>query len=86
MAVISAVGIGMRDMHRPGLWFTVHTDDSSAALQTLSWPEAGELIKNNNVTNVSDLHGRACFVDISSPGIIRFVRLAKITGFKKGRE
>ena len=80
MAVMKGVDIGLRDTACPVLWFTVYLSDNVGALQVLSWRDAGEVIKDADVRSVSDLEGRACYVEAGggwgSP--VKFLRVAKI--------
>jgi hypothetical protein len=80
MAVMKGVDIGLRDTAYPVLWFTVYLNDSLCALQVLSWHDAGKLIEDSDVHSVSDLEGRACYVETGSGcgGAVKFLRAAKI--------
>ncbi len=65
LAVISEVGIGMRDNNFPCLWFTVHLSESEAALKVFPWEEAGEIIEDYGVRDAHDLDGKACWVEVA---------------------
>ena len=78
LAIIREVGYGMRDCSRPVLHFTVYTDECSAALQVFSQPRADEIITEAGASDVRNLEGRACWVDTSDRGLIKFVKVAKI--------
>ncbi len=78
LAIMKNVGIGMRDTNYPCLWFDACIDESGRALQILSWKEAQKVITEAAIYDVKSLEGKACIVDISSPGLILFVRVAKI--------
>ena len=78
LAIMKNVGIGMRDTNNPCLWFDACIDESGRALQVLSWKEAQQVIKESDVYDVKNLEGKACIVDISTPNMILFVRVAKI--------
>ena len=79
MAIISEVGIGLRDVGRPVLWFTVHLDESSAALQVKGWEETAEIIKDHGVYDVKNLNGKACWVE-EDQRIIRYLGACRIGG------
>jgi hypothetical protein len=78
MGIIRDPGYGMRDFpsRKPGLWFTVYTDDSSASLQCFFGEEADRIFAEGGVHDVKDLNGRACYVR-QDGGYVRFIRLAK---------
>ena len=78
LAIMKNVGIGMRDTNNPCLWFDACIDESGRALQVLSWGTALHVIKESGVYDVKNLEGKACIVDISTPNMILFVRVAKI--------
>ena len=62
LAIISEVGFGMRDLSEPVLWWTVHTDESWAALHVFPVAQAVEIIKAYGVRDVKDLDGRPVWV------------------------
>lgn len=55
------------------LRFTVYVSESRAALQSLSWDEAGRLIEAYGVEDVARLDGKHCWVDTSNPGLMSWV-------------
>lgn len=73
MAIIQGVGVGLRDVGKPVLWWTVNTGDSGCALQVFNWEEAGEIIKAYGVREVHGLDGKPCWVEIAN-GCITFKR------------
>jgi hypothetical protein len=77
LAIMKQVGIGMRDMHEPGLWFTAYTDEHSASLQVLSWGDAKILIEDTGVYDVKSLEGRPCWVE-EQAGFVRYVGAWKL--------
>lgn len=79
MGIISEVGIGLRDVGRPVLWFTVYVTESSAALQVKSWETAAEIISDFGVYEVHELNGKACWVSVTS-NIIKYEGACKIGG------
>ena len=62
LAIISNVGIGLRDVGRPVLWFDVMDTETSAALQVLEWDDAAEIIKDYKLYEVHSLNGKPCWV------------------------
>lgn len=77
MAIIRDPGYGMRDFaNGPGLWFTVHLSDHSAALQCFHGEAAERIFIKGQIYNVADLHNRACYVRCDGT-LVEFVRLAK---------
>ena len=80
LAIMKEVDIGMRDVNRPVLWFTVRMNDCLAALIVLSWEEAGKLLEDAGVYSVKNLEGQACYVDAGEGwgDTVRFLRVAKI--------
>ncbi|KKK93368.1 hypothetical protein LCGC14_2693600, partial [marine sediment metagenome] len=60
MAIINEVGIGIRDVGRPVLWFTTNLVDKTAALNVFSWEKAGEIIKAYGLYEVHSLNGKPC--------------------------
>jgi len=72
LAIMKNVGIGMRDMHRPGLWFTAYTSENSASLQILDWKKAGKLIQETGIYDVKKFEGQPCWVEIEG-GIVRYI-------------
>lgn len=78
MGIIRDPGYGMRDFHgKPGLWFTVHTDDSSASLQCFFGEQADAILKSGDIYDIPKLNGRACYMRREG-GLMRFLRLANI--------
>ena len=71
--IIRNVGIGRRDTNRAVLWFDVYISEASASLQLIPWDDAHDLLAR--VYDVKSLNGYPCWMDVSTPGIARFVRL-----------
>lgn len=77
LAIIKDVGIGMRDVGRPVLWWTVYVGDNAGALHVFDWEEANAIITAYGVENVQDLNGKPCWVEVDS-NKITFKRACKI--------
>lgn len=71
--IIRNVGIGRRDTSRAVLWFDVHVSEGTAALQIIPWDDAHDIVAR--VYDIRSLEGYPCWVDVSDPSLIRFVRL-----------
>jgi hypothetical protein len=71
MAIITEVGIGIRDMATPVLWFTTSLMDGGAALNVFSWQEAAEIIKAYSLYEVHSLNGKPCRVEVGE-GTMRY--------------
>ncbi|KKL83726.1 hypothetical protein LCGC14_1971850 [marine sediment metagenome] len=71
MAIINEVGVGIRDVGRPVLWFTVHLMDEGAALNVFSWEEAREIIEAYGLYEVHSLNGKPCRVE-TGDGMIKY--------------
>lgn len=72
MAIIQGVGVGLRDVGAPVLWWTVNTGDSGAALNVFDWEVAGEIIKAYGVREVHGLNGKPCWVEVGD-GLMKYV-------------
>jgi hypothetical protein len=71
--IIRNVGIGRRDTNLPCLWFDVYISEGTASLQVIPWADAHDIV--GRVYDVRELNGFPCWMDVSTPGIARFVRL-----------
>ncbi|KKL25949.1 hypothetical protein LCGC14_2400170 [marine sediment metagenome] len=71
MAIINEVGIGIRDVGKPVLWFTTTLVDKTAALNVFSWEKAGEIIKAYGLYEVHSLNGKPCEVEVGD-GMMRY--------------
>jgi hypothetical protein len=71
MAIISEVGIGLRDVGRPVLWFTTTIMGGGAALNVFSWEQAAEIIRAYDLEEVHSLKGKPCKVDVGD-GMMRY--------------
>jgi hypothetical protein len=79
IGIIRHVRYGMTDRGgRPALQFSVYTDEGYAADHALFGAEAEQVFIDADVTDVARLDGHACWVDTSTHGIMRFVRIAKL--------
>ncbi len=72
MAIITEVGVGIRDVGRPVLWFTVTLMDGGGALQVFSWEQAAEIIKAYSLYEVRSLNGKPCRVKVGG-GMITYI-------------
>ncbi len=64
MAIISEVGVGLRDVGTPVLWFTVRIIGGGAALNVFTWEEAAEIIEAYSLDEVHSLNGKPCRVEV----------------------
>lgn len=71
--IIRNVGIGKRDQNLPVLWFDVYISESTATTVVLSWDDAHDIV--GRFTDIRSMSNYPCWCDVSTPGIIRFVRL-----------
>jgi hypothetical protein len=67
-------GIREADLAIPGIWFYVHYDDGLAALIMFITHEADQFLAENSITDIQDLNGRQCIIEVRS-GIVSFVAL-----------
>ncbi len=77
LAIMTAPKFGMRDMSRPGFWFTVSFGEelSSGALIILPTDEMSEIIKDHTgVYDMSKLDGAPCQIDVTD-NIVTFVKV-----------
>lgn len=74
LAIIKRPRYGVTDRGTVALSLETYVTESSAAGQHFSATEAAEILKAYGVSDVADLAGRPCWVDTSSPGLIRWVR------------
>ena len=72
MAIINEVGIGIRDVGRPVLWFTINLMDGGAALQVFNWEQAAKIIGAYGVYEVHSLEGKPCRVE-AGDGMIKYI-------------
>jgi hypothetical protein len=77
LAIVRDPGYGMRDAHRPVLWFDVRFGEASGALQIFSQPEADKIIEDFGVRDVADLDGRPCFIEFDGM-TVKFIKAAKL--------
>ena len=77
MAIINEVGIGIRDVGRPVLWFTVNLMDGGGALQVFNWEQAAEIIKAYGLYEVRSLNGKPCRVEVGD-GMIKYISPALV--------
>lgn len=73
LAVIKNVGIGIRDMDDPVLWFDTYTSECINALQVLDWERAKEVMRHVNRSH-KELENRACWVETDGT-VMRFMKL-----------
>lgn len=78
LGIIRDPHFGVGDRGTVALWFTVYVSESGAALQVFGVEDAVAIIAAYGVRDVSDLDGKSCWVDTSSPGMIRWVKAAKL--------
>lgn len=79
LAIIKQVKFGVGDYGKTALWFSVYITDSTAALQVFhEWENISKIVEDSGVDDINKLNGKACWVDTSTHGIIRFLRMAKI--------
>ncbi len=72
MAIITEVGVGIRDVGRPVLWFTATLMDGGGALQVFGWEQAAEIIKAYSLYEIRSLNGKPCRVE-AGDGMIRYI-------------
>ena len=77
LAIMKDVGIGVRDVGRPVMFFSTYISESVAALQILSLEQAYALLNQAQVYDVKDLEGKPCWVEEGN-GMIKFLEYAKI--------
>ena len=70
MAIIQGVGVGLRDVNNPVLWWTVHTSEGSAALHVFDWDTAYKIIKDYDVREVHELNGKPCWVEVDAGNML----------------
>ncbi len=73
MAIIKDVRCGVGDRGRAWLQFSTYCSEASAALQIIEWEDAKDVIEAYGVSDVSQLEGKPCWVDISAPGLITWI-------------
>ena len=74
LGVIYEPHFGVGDRGTVNLWFSVYVTESSAALQVFDVDEGAEILKAYGVRDAADLAGRPCWVDMSKPGLITWVK------------
>ena len=77
MAIITGVGIGMRDCNRPVLWFETNSGNKGASLQVFDWEKAKEIIRDYWVKDAHDLNGKPCWVEIDG-AFMKYTKPCKI--------
>jgi hypothetical protein len=77
LAIIRDVRCGVDD-HGACLRFTTCISESSRALQVLPWDRAKTVIEAYGVSDVGQLNGKACWIDVSKPGLAVFAGPAKL--------
>lgn len=79
LAVINEVGYGMRDfIDGPGLFFTVHLNESKAALLCFFGSAADTIIKDYGVWSIEHLNNKPCIIEVDNNNI-NFVRAVHFT-------
>jgi hypothetical protein len=76
LAVIRDARLGCGDRGIPWLQFHTYISEGSGAMQIVFWEQAFDIMKK--VHRDTDLNGKTCWVDISRPGLITFLRMADI--------
>lgn len=64
IGIIADASYGLRDYSKPGLWFTVNIPEGYSAGQVLFGEDADKFISDAQVSDVKNLNGRACWVNI----------------------
>ena len=77
LAVIKNVRCGVGDRGRAWLSFNTYITECSAAGQFVEWADAKKVLEDAYVEDVSQLNGKACWVEVSN-GFIKFLEIAKI--------
>lgn len=77
LAIMKEIGIGIRDVGRPVMFFSTYISECTAALQILSWDEAFKLLDQSQAWDVKQLEGKSCWVEVDN-GMIKFLEYAKI--------
>ncbi len=72
MAIINEVGIGIRDVGEPVLWFSVNLLGGRGALQVFDWRQAAEIIKAYSLYEVHSLSGKPCRVEVGD-GMMKYI-------------
>ncbi len=78
LGIIRDPHFGVGDRGTVALWFTVYVGEASAALQVFGVEDAVAIIAAYGVGDVADLNGKPCWLDTSTPGMIRWVKAAKL--------
>ena len=70
LAVIKEVGLGLRDVGHPVLWWTAYIDEAAAALHVFGWKETEEILIAYGVYNFpTGLEGKVCWVEVGDQKI-----------------
>lgn len=77
LAIIKNVRCGVGDRGSAQLQFDAYTSASTAALQVIDWDEAKTVIEAYDVSDVSKLEGKPCYVN-KGDGTSTFARPALI--------
>lgn len=76
-AIVRNPRFGVGDRGSVVLSFSTYTSEASAADHHLSVEDAEKVLLDAGVGDVAALAGKPCWVDLGTPGIIRFVRMWK---------
>lgn len=77
MGIIKNPGYGMRDFHKPGLWFDVYTSESSGSLQCFWGEDAERIIRDSKAYDVKSLSGKPCLVE-EDGNLVKFIKVLDI--------
>jgi len=73
LAIMKNVQFGVRDRDHAHLWFDVDMLGCGALLY-IPGNEVIKFIEDNHITDIKNLNGRACVVNVDK-SLVRFVRL-----------
>jgi hypothetical protein len=70
---------GMRDMYKPSFWFDVSFGEnlSFGALIILTPEQFAKVIEEANVSDMKDLKGKPCQVEVTEDNVVSFVKVLK---------
>jgi len=78
LAIIRNPRLIFGDHYPIELHFDAYISEAGAALQVIPWEQIQQILIDADTVDVAQLDHRACWVDTDTPGIIRFVQIAKI--------
>lgn len=76
LAIMSCPQVGLRDTNYPVMWFSVKFGENLilGALIVMNWTDAKKFILQSGTTNIKDLDGKPCQVEVDK-GTIKFIKV-----------